>query len=192
MAWNWYVHIWHKQVLSEGDPVWRMLFIVRGFMHSSYQLWHDNKTSVCILGPGNFCGDELISWCLSTPLKDNLPLSKGTLTALNRTEVFGLDAKDLKYITEHFCYKFANEKLKRSGRFYSSRWRTRAAVTLQLAWRCHKARHTPNTSGPLNFAEVSLAPNNALRGSTLPQSQRDQLRLYTAMFTSSKPQDNLE
>ncbi len=172
--------------------MWRMLFIVRGHMESSYRLQHNNTTSNCMLGPGNFCGDELISWCLSTPLKDNLPLSKVTLTTKAMTEVFGLDAQDLKYITEHFRYKFANEKLKRTVRFYSSSWRTWAAVTLQLAWRRHKARRTPNTSGPLNFAEVSLAPNNALRGSTLSQSQRDRLQLYTAMFTSPKPQDNLE
>ncbi|KAH9553090.1 hypothetical protein CY35_09G101200 [Sphagnum magellanicum] len=181
-----------ETVLSEGDPVWRMLFIVRGHMESSYRLRHNNTNSICMLGPGNFCGDELISWCLSTPLKDNLPLSKVTLKTVDMTEVFGLDAQDLKYITEHFRYKFANEKLKRTVRFYSSSWRTWAAVTLQLAWRRHKARRTPNTSGPLNFAEVSLAPNNALRGSTLSQSQRDRLRLYTAMFTSPKPQDNLE
>ncbi len=108
------------------------------------------------------------------------------------TEVFGLDAQDLKYITEHFRYKFANEKLKHTVRFYSSSWRTWAAGTLQLAWRRHKARRTPNTSGPLNFAEVSLAANNAVKGSTLSESQRDRLRLYTAMFTSPKPQDNLE
>jgi cyclic nucleotide gated channel len=125
--------------------VWRMLFIVRGHMESSYRLRHNNTTSICMLGPGNFCGDELISWCLSTPLKDNLPLSKVTLKTVDMTEVFGLDAQDLKYITEHFRYKFANEKLKRTVRFYSSSWRTWAAVTLQLAWRRHKARRTPNT-----------------------------------------------
>jgi cyclic nucleotide gated channel len=181
-----------ETVLSEGDPVWRMLFIVRGHMQSSYRLQHNNGTSICMLGPGNFCGDELISWCLSTPLKDSLPLSTVTLTTVDMTEVFGLDAQDLKYITEHFSYKFANDKLKRTVRFYSSSWRMWAAVTIQLAWRRHKARRIPNTSGPLNLAEVSLAPNYALRGSTLSQSQRDRLHLYTAMFTSPKPQDRVE
>lgn len=166
-----------------------MLFIVRGHMQSSYRLRHNNRTSICMLGPGNFCGDELISWCLSRPLHNSLPVSTATLTTLDVTEAFGLEAEDLKYITEHFRYKFANEKLKRTVRFYSSSWRTWAAVTVQLAWRRHKARRSPNTSGPLNFAEVSVAPNDALRNSTMTASQRDRLRLYTAMLSSPKPQD---
>jgi cyclic nucleotide gated channel len=169
-----------------------MLFIVRGHMKSEYHMHPSNRTSTCILGPGNFCGDELISWCLSKPRNDCLPLSMVTLTTLDLTEVFGLEAQDLRYITKHFPFKFANDQLKHTARYYSSSWRMWAAATVQLAWRRHKARCSPNPSGALNFAECSVSPNDALQNSNLTRSQRDRLRFYTAIFTSPKPQDNLE
>ncbi|KAG0567559.1 hypothetical protein KC19_7G143300 [Ceratodon purpureus] len=130
----------NETVLNEGEPVRQMLFIVRGTMESSYRLLHNNTTSEVLLTPGHFCGEELISWCFSKPLRDNLPLSTATLTTLKATEAFALDAQDLKYITQHFRHKFANEKLKRAVRFYSSSWQTWAAVTIQLAWQRHRAR----------------------------------------------------
>ncbi|CAK9876179.1 unnamed protein product [Sphagnum jensenii] len=181
-----------EKVLNAGDPVRQMLFIVRGHMQSEYHMHPSNRTSTCILGPGNFCGDELISWCLSKPRNDCLPLSMVTLTTLDLTEVFGLEAQDLRYITKHFPFKFANDQLKHTARYYSSSWRMWAAATVQLAWRRHKARCSPNPSGALNFAECSVSPNDALQNSNLTRSQRDRLRFYTAIFTSPKPQDNLE
>ncbi|KAI3770347.1 hypothetical protein L6452_01475 [Arctium lappa] len=40
-------------------------------------------------------------------------------------------------------YKFANEWLKRTARYYSSNWRTWAAINIQLGWRRYVARMRP-------------------------------------------------
>lgn len=175
-------------MIYEGNPVRQMLFIVRGHMQSMYRLYN-NKTSFCVIGPGTFCGDELISWCLNKPKPERLPLSVATLTTMDMTEVFALDAQDLRYITNQFRSKFANAKLKHTARYYSFSWRMWAAVTVQLAWRRYKARRSHVRQGALNLAEVA-APDDALsRDPHLEASQKDRLRMYTAMFISPKPQE---
>ncbi|MCO5550500.1 hypothetical protein L7F22_003987 [Adiantum nelumboides] len=178
-------------VIREGDPVQRMLFIVRGHLLSSHNL-SNGSSSVCCLGPGNFCGDELLTWCLKRPFVERLPPSFATLTSMDSTEAFGLDAHDLKFVTEHFRYKFVNEKLKRTARYYSSGWRTWAVVTIQLAWRRYQAR-----KAKLQVDEVMDLPSidrTASRISPLARSESecDRLRFYAAMFTSHKPQDHLD
>lgn len=77
-----------------------MLFMVRGSVLTKYPI-HNNQMSRCTLGPGDFYGDELISWCLEKS-EGRLPLSTATLTTLEMTEAFALKAHDLKYITDHF------------------------------------------------------------------------------------------
>lgn len=179
--------------MNEGEPVQQMLFIVRGHMQSSYRLRHDNTVISSILGPGNFCGDELILRCLDKSLEGNLPISTSSLTTLEVTEAFGLEAQDLEYIMKHFRHRFANAKLQRTVRFYSSRWRTWAAVSIQLAWRRHKARHW--TSCRINATTSQILhdfANTPPTYSTLTQpARKDRLRLYTAMFSSPKPQDDI-
>jgi hypothetical protein len=41
-----------------------------------------------MLGPGNFSGDELLSWCLKRPFIERLPPSSSTLVTLETTEAF--------------------------------------------------------------------------------------------------------
>ncbi|KAJ0100847.1 hypothetical protein Patl1_04536 [Pistacia atlantica] len=130
-----------ETITREGDPVQRMLFVVRGHLQSS-QILHNNIKSCCMLGPGNFSGDELLSWCLRRPFIERLPPSSSTLVTLETTEAFGLEAEDVKYVTQHFRYTFVNERVKRSARYYSPGWRTWAAVAIQLAWRRYKHRLT--------------------------------------------------
>lgn len=91
------------QITREGDPVQRMLFVVRGHLQSS-QVLRDGVKSCCMLGPGNFSGDELLSWCLRRPFIERLPPSSSTLVTLETTEAFGLEAEDVKYVTQHFRY----------------------------------------------------------------------------------------
>ncbi|XP_072958350.1 cyclic nucleotide-gated ion channel 4 [Typha angustifolia] len=161
----------------EGDPVQRMLFIVRGHLQSS-QVLRDGVRSCCMLGPGNFSGDELLSWCLRRPFIERLPPSSSTLITLERTEAFGLEAEDVKYVTQHFRYTFVNEKVRRSARYYSPGWRTWAAVAIQLVWRRYKHRKTLTS---LSF----IRPRRPLsRCSSLGE---EKLRLYTALLTSPKP-----
>ncbi|KAL6999434.1 Cyclic nucleotide-gated ion channel 4 [Sarracenia purpurea var. burkii] len=166
-----------ETITKEGDPVQRMLFIVRGHLQSS-QVLRDGVESCCMLGPGNFSGDELLSWCLRRPFVERLPPASSTLITLETTEAFELEAEDVKYVTQHFRYTFVNEKVKRSARYYSPGWRTWAAVAIQLAWRRYKHRLTLTS---LSF----IRPRRPLsRCSSLGE---DRLRLYTALLTSPKP-----
>ncbi|CAH9107856.1 unnamed protein product [Cuscuta europaea] len=172
-----------ETITREGDPVQRMLFIVRGHLQSS-QVLREGVKSCCMLGPGNFSGDELLSWCLRRPFVERLPPSSCTLVTLEATEAFGLDAQDVKYVTQHFRYTFVNEKVKRSARYYSPGWRTWGAVAIQLAWRRYKHRLTLTS---LSF----IRPRRPLsRCSSLGE---ERLRLYTALLTSPKPnQDDFD
>ncbi|KAB2615810.1 cyclic nucleotide-gated ion channel 4 [Pyrus ussuriensis x Pyrus communis] len=168
-----------ETITREGDPVQRMLFVVRGHLQSS-QVLRDGVKSCCMLGPGNFSGDELLSWCLRRPFIERLPPSSSTLVTLETTEAFSLEAEDVKYVTQHFRYTFVNEKVKRSARYYSPGWRTWAAVAIQLAWRRYKHRLTLTS---LSF----IRPRRPVsRCSSLGE---DRLRLYTALLTSPKPND---
>ncbi|KAK3001228.1 hypothetical protein RJ639_020355 [Escallonia herrerae] len=128
-----------EKILREGDPVKRIVFIVRGHIKGSQNL-SKGMIATSMIDPGGFLGDELLSWSLRRPFTDRLPASSATFTCIESTEAFGLDANNLHYITDHFRYKFANERLKRTARYYSSNWRTWAAVNIQLAWRRYVMR----------------------------------------------------
>lgn len=77
-------------------------------------------------------------------------------------------------------------------------WRTWAAVTIQLAWRRYKtvaATARPRKQLVPLVSSLSLPrPGAAEAEAAADASQsaarrRDKLRMYTAMFTSPKPQD---
>ena len=139
-----------RQIVREGDAVQRMLFIVRGHLRCSQAL-RNGATSSCTLGPGNFSGDELLSWCLRRPFRERLPTSSATLVTLESTEAFGLDAADVRYVTRHFRYTFAKDAVRRSARYYSPGWRTWAAVDVQR-WRgagtriARRSRRSPSSA----------------------------------------------
>ncbi|KRY02261.1 Cyclic nucleotide-gated ion channel 2, partial [Trichinella patagoniensis] len=50
----------NEKVIREGDPVQRMVFIVKGTLQSSQQLSR-GMVATCTLGPGGLFGDELLS-----------------------------------------------------------------------------------------------------------------------------------
>lgn len=163
-----------EKIIREGDPVARMVFVVRGRVKSSQRLSRGMVATSLIEG-GGFFGDELLSWCLRRPFAERLPPSSATFTCVESTEAFGLDANNLKYITDHFRYKFANERLTRTARYYSSNWRTWAAVNIQLAWR----RYLQRTRRSLAYASAN------------GDSDR-RLRQCAAFFLSIRPHDHLE
>ncbi|VAI36935.1 unnamed protein product [Triticum turgidum subsp. durum] len=169
-----------EKVIREGDPVQRMVFILQGRLRSTQPLTK-GVVAECVLGAGSFLGDELLSWCLRRPFVDRLPASSATFECVEAAQAFCLDAPDLRYITEHFRYKFANDKLKRTARYYSSNWRTWAAVNVQLAWRRYRARV---------MATAVLPPPPA--GAAGPEDGDRRLRHYAAMFMSLRPHDHLE
>ncbi|CAM0876329.1 unnamed protein product [Alopecurus aequalis] len=168
-----------EKVIREGDPVQRMVFILQGKLQSSQPLTK-GVVATCVLGAGSFLGDELLSWCLRRPFLDRLPASSATFECVEAAQAFCLDAPDLRYITEHFRYKFANDKLKRTARYYSSNWRTWAAVNVQLAWRRYRAR---------TMATAALLPPTGAEGT---EDGDRRLRHYAAMFMSLRPHDHLE
>lgn len=164
-----------EKIMREGDPVQRMVFIVRGRIKSNQNL-SKGLVATDILGPGAFLGDELLSWCLRRPFIHRLPASSATLVCLESIEAFGLDAYDLRYITEHFRYKFANESLRRTLRYHSSNWRTWAAVNIQFAWR----KYVKRTRG----SATHVASQNG--------DPEKRLLQFAAMFMSFRPHDHLD
>ncbi|KAL9227004.1 hypothetical protein vseg_002753 [Gypsophila vaccaria] len=164
-----------EKILREGDPVQRMVFIVRGRIKSNQNL-SKGMVATDILEPGSFLGDELISWCLRRPFIHRLPASSATFVCLESTDAFGLDAYDLRYITDHFRYKFANDTLKRTLRYHSSNWRTWAAVNIQFAWR----RYMKRTRG-------SMTHSTSQNGDA-----EKRLLQFAAMFMSFRPHDHLD
>ncbi|KAG6408133.1 hypothetical protein SASPL_131136 [Salvia splendens] len=163
-----------EKIIREGDPVLRMVFLVRGRVKSSQSLSR-GIVATSLIEAGGFFGDELMSWCLRRPFLDRLPPSSATFTCVESTEAFGLDANNLKYITDHFRYKFANERLTRTARYYSSNWRTWAAVHIQLGWR----RYLQRTHRTLAYTSAN------------GDSQR-RLRQCAAIFLGIRPHDHLE
>ncbi|KAJ6290368.1 hypothetical protein OIU78_026154 [Salix suchowensis] len=161
-------------ILSEGDPVLRMFFVVHGRVKYS-QCLSKGMVATSVLEPGGFLGDELLSWCLRRPFIDRLPASSATFVCMEPAEAFVLDAYDLRYITDHFRYRFASKRLRRTMRYYSSNWRTWAAVNIQFAWRRYRIRR---------------------RGRAIPDvvngSMDNRLLQYAAMFMSLRPHDHFQ
>ena len=155
-----------RQIVREGDAVQRMLFIVRGHLRCSQAL-RNGATSSCTLGPGNFSGDELLSWCLRRPFRERLPTASATLVTLESTEALGMDAVNVKYVTRHFRYTFANDAVRHSARYYSPGWRTWAAVAVQR-WRGAGTRTTRRSRRSPSSARAALcrgAPRSGSRSS---------------------------
>ncbi|CAL1357688.1 unnamed protein product [Linum trigynum] len=169
-----------EKIIREGDPVSRMVFLVRGKIKSSQRL-SKGVVATNVLEAGGFLGDELLSWCLRRPFNERLPASSATFVCIEAAEAFALDANHLKYITDHFRYKFANERLKRTARYYSSNWRTWAAVNIQFAWRRYRRRtRGGGGAGPMNPVVESGG------------DVENKLLRYAAMFMSIRPHDHLE
>ncbi|XP_078157766.1 cyclic nucleotide-gated ion channel 17-like [Carex rostrata] len=127
-------------VVSEGDPVTEMLFVIRGKLESSTT--NGGRTGFfnsTILKPGDFCGEELLGWALVSKSTINLPSSTRTVKALVEVEAFTLSAEDLKFVANQFR-RLHSKKLQHSFRFYSHHWRTWATCFIQVAWRRYKRR----------------------------------------------------
>ncbi|KAE9466603.1 hypothetical protein C3L33_01486, partial [Rhododendron williamsianum] len=164
-----------EKIMREGDPVQKMIFIVHGRIKRSQTL-SKGTLAANTLQPGTIIGDELLSWCLRRPFIDRLPASNATFKCLQPTEAFSLEFDDLRYITDHFRYRFANEKVKRTARYYSSNWRNWAAVNIQFAWRRYRT----------GIIRVPVSSETENGGGEI------RLRRYAAVFMSIRPHDHLE
>ncbi|KAI4318880.1 hypothetical protein MLD38_032537 [Melastoma candidum] len=128
-------------VVREGDPVDEMLFIIRGRLDSCTT--NGGRTGFfnsSRIGPGEFCGEELLTWALDPrPSVVALPSSTRTVEAVTEVEAFALVAEDLKFVASQFR-KLHSKRLRQTFRFHSQQWRTWAACFIQAAWFRYKRR----------------------------------------------------
>ncbi|XP_039009872.1 cyclic nucleotide-gated ion channel 18-like [Hibiscus syriacus] len=129
-------------IVREGEPVNEMLFIIRGQLESSTT--GGGRTGFfnsITLRPGDFCGEELLTWALMPNSTLNLPLSTRTVRAISEVEAFALQADDLQFFAHQFK-RLQSKKLQHAFRYYSHQWRTWSACFIQAAWRRFKKRKT--------------------------------------------------
>ncbi|KAL9342354.1 hypothetical protein Peur_065679 [Populus x canadensis] len=127
-------------IVREGDPVNEMLFVIRGQLESSTTNGgRSGFFNSITLRPGDFCGEELLTWALMPISSANLPSSTRTVKALSEVEAFALEAKDLKFFAHQFK-RLQSKKLQHAFRYYSHQWRTWAACLIQSVWRRYKKR----------------------------------------------------
>jgi len=127
-------------ISREGDPVNEMLFIIRGKLESSTTNGgRSNFFNSIILRPGDFAGEELLTWALLPKTNVHFPLSTRTVRSHTEVEAFALRAEDLKFVANQFR-RLHSKKLQHTFRFYSHHWRTWAACFIQAAWRQHQRR----------------------------------------------------
>lgn len=127
-------------IVREGDPVNEMLFIIRGELESSTtDGGRTNFFSSITLRPGDFCGEELLTWALMPNPSLNFPQSTRTVRSLTEVEAFALRAEDLKYVANQFK-RLHSKRLQHAFRYYSHQWRSWGACFVQGAWRRYKKR----------------------------------------------------
>lgn len=127
-------------VVQEGDPVNEMLFIIRGHLQS--ETTNGGRTGFLNIGklkPGDFCGDELLTWALDPKAGGNLPSSTRSVAAKSEVEAFALTAEDLKFVASQFR-RLHSKQVQHTFRHYSQQWQTWAACSIQAAWRRYKTR----------------------------------------------------
>ncbi|CAN1253127.1 Protein CNGC15c [Linum perenne] len=145
-------------LVREGDLVDEMLFIIRGNLDS--YTTNGGRTGFfnsCKIGPGDFCGEELLTWALDPRPSVILPNSTRTVKSISEVEAFALRAEDLKFVASQFR-RLHSKQLRHKFRFYSHQWRTWAACFVQAAWRRFKRR---KEAAELRAAEGEAA---AVRG----------------------------
>lgn len=146
-------------LVREGDPVNEMLFIIRGNLDSFTT--NGGRTGFfnsCRIGPGDFCGEELLTWALDPRPSVVLPSSTRTIKAISEVEAFALRAEDMKFVASQFR-RLHSKQLRHKFRFYSHQWRAWAACFVQAAWRRYKKRRAAaELKAKENLKESGLKP----------------------------------
>ncbi|XP_021812281.1 protein CNGC15b isoform X2 [Prunus avium] len=145
-------------LVREGDPVNEMLFIIRGHLDS--YTTNGGRTGFfnsCHIGPGDFCGEELLTWALDPRPSVILPSSTRTVKSISEVEAFALVAEDLKFVASQFR-RLHSKQLRHKFRFYSHQWRLWAACFIQAAWRrCKKRREAAELKAKENYTAAEPA-----------------------------------
>ncbi|KAK1263365.1 hypothetical protein QJS04_geneDACA017502 [Acorus gramineus] len=139
------LYISGSNILYQGGPVEKMVFIVRGKLESIGS--DGNKTP---LSEGDVCGEELLTWYLehSSLNKDGVKIrfpgyrlfSDRTVRCLTNVEAFALRATDLEEVTDLFARFLRNPRVQGVIRYESPYWRLIAATRIQVAWRYRRKR----------------------------------------------------
>ncbi|XP_039155284.1 cyclic nucleotide-gated ion channel 1-like [Eucalyptus grandis] len=127
-------------IVREGDPVDEMLFIIGGKLVT--MTTNGGRTGFfnsVYLKPGDFCGEELLTWALDPNSSSNLPNSTETVEAITEVEAFALTTYDLKFVASQ-VRRLHGRHHQHIFRFYSRQWRTWAACFIQAAWHRHCKR----------------------------------------------------
>ncbi|KAL2557464.1 putative cyclic nucleotide-gated ion channel 15 [Forsythia ovata] len=171
-------------LVREGDPVNEMLFIIRGNLDS--YTTNGGRTGFfnsCRIGPGDFCGEELLTWALDPRPSVILPSSTRTVKAICEVEAFALRAEDLKFVASQFR-RLHSKKLRHKFRFYSHQWRTWAACFIQAAWRRYKKRKSAAELRALeNLVTDMESSNGQMDGNAPPASG---FAIYASRLAASR------
>ncbi|KAJ0579834.1 putative cyclic nucleotide-binding domain, Ion transport domain, rmlC-like jelly roll [Helianthus annuus] len=109
-----------QHLVREGDPVNEMTFVIRGQLESSTTNGgRSGFFNSITLKPGDFCGEELLTWALTPESNVNLPSSTRTVKALNEVEAFALRAEDLRFVAKQFK-RLHSKKLQHAFRYSNS------------------------------------------------------------------------
>ncbi|KAL4611097.1 hypothetical protein ACB092_08G100000 [Castanea dentata] len=161
-------------LVREGDPVNEMVFILRGHLDS--YTTGGGRTGFfnsCHIGPGDFYGEELVSWALDARSNSILPTSTRTIKAITEVEAFAIVAEDLKFVASQYR-RLRSKQLRHKFRFYSQQWRSWAACFIQIAWRRHMKWK--------EAAELKARENNS---SNEPESPKPSFGVYAPRLTVS-------
>ncbi|KAK3408743.1 hypothetical protein EUGRSUZ_J00917 [Eucalyptus grandis] len=136
-------------LVREGDPVREMFFLFRGHLDS----WTTDGECMGFynssrLIPGDFCGEELLTWVLDPRPSIVLPSSTCTVKAVKEVEAYSLAAEDLKFVASQFR-RLHSRELRHKFRFYSHQWRTWAACLIQCSWRLKLREREDSVNGKL-------------------------------------------
>ncbi|XP_044505270.1 protein CNGC15c-like isoform X2 [Mangifera indica] len=165
-------------LVREGDPVNEMLFIIRGHL-DSYTTNGGPFFNSCRIGPGDFCGEELLTWALDPCPSVILPSSTRTVKSISEVEAFALSSDDLKFVASQFG-RLHGKQLQHKFRLYSHQWQAWAACLIQAAWRRFKKRK--------EAAQLRAKENHATEPE-LPQPLG--LSTHVAQLAASARRDNM-
>ncbi|XP_012082368.1 protein CNGC15b [Jatropha curcas] len=164
-------------LVREGDPVNEMIFIIRGRLDSyTTNGGRADFFNSCLIAPGDFCGEELLTWALDPRSSSNitLPYSTRTVIAITDVEAFALIAEDLKFVAFQFR-RLNSKQLRHVFRFHSPQWRTWAACFIQAAWFRYRRRKEE--------AELDRIRIRRMNGVEMEQSMTPSLLKVATNFT---------
>ncbi|KAL0436418.1 UNVERIFIED_CONTAM: protein CNGC15c [Sesamum radiatum] len=173
-------------LVRRGDPVNEMLFIIRGNLDS--YTTNGGRTGFfnsCRIGPGDFCGEELLTWALDPRPSVILPSSTRTVKAISEVEAFALRAEDLKFVAAQFR-RLHSKQLRHKFRFYSHQWRAWAACFIQAAWRRYRKRKSAAELRALESLVMETETSNGAAAEKEGPAPGSGFSVYAARLAASR------